>query len=170
MRLDPVRTAVTVPGTPEDAFATFVDRFEAWWPREYTWSNGVLEGIGIEPRVGGLCWERGPYGMRYDWGRVLAWEPPQRLGFSWQIGFDRTPTPNPAHASEIEVRFVGSGPGGGDPTTRVELEHRAFERHGADAAAYRAAMASQPGWPSILRRFADAVEARRDAPWLGLTT
>jgi uncharacterized protein YndB with AHSA1/START domain len=71
---------------------------------------------------------------------------------SWQIAFDRTPEPNPAKASEVEVRFSEDGLG-----TRVALEHRAFSRHGERAAAYRAGMASPSGWPMMLERFARSI-------------
>ncbi|HEV8653938.1 MAG TPA: SRPBCC family protein [Candidatus Limnocylindria bacterium] len=136
---------------PEQAFAGFVN-LGRWWPREYTWSLDVLQSIGIEPRLGGACFERGPNGFECDWGRVLLWDPPRRIVFSWQIAFDRTPEPNPAKASEVEVRFSEDGLG-----TRVALEHRAFSRHGERAAAYRAGMASPSGWPMMLERFARSI-------------
>ncbi|HEX2844415.1 MAG TPA: SRPBCC domain-containing protein, partial [Candidatus Limnocylindria bacterium] len=107
---------------PEAAFGHFVDRFETWWPREYSWSGDALESIGIEPRVGGFCFERGPHGLRLDWGRVTAWEPPHRLGFSWQIEMDRTPQPIPAHASSVELRFEPAGAG-----CWLTLLHSGFE-------------------------------------------
>jgi uncharacterized protein YndB with AHSA1/START domain len=133
----------------ERAFAAFAD-LGAWWPAEYSWAGDVLEEIGIEPREGGHCYELGPHGIRCDWGRVTAWEPPRRLVFTWQIGPQREPAPDPARASEVEVRF--------DATT-VTLEHRDFERHGPDAENYRAALASEHGWPYILGRYAATLSA-----------
>jgi uncharacterized protein YndB with AHSA1/START domain len=162
----PIRERVTVVGSPDDAFATFADGFATWWPRQASWSGDVLESIGIEPRVGGFLWERGPHGFRADFGRVQAWEPPHRLVFSWQVGPDRTPEPNPARASEVEVRFRALG----DGRTRVELEHRGFERHGEGGEAYRDGMAADAGWPSLLRAYASALQRRSEAPWEGLTT
>jgi len=147
---DSVRGTVTVQTSPERAWEAFTAGFAGWWPREYTWAGGVLEDIGIEPREGGLCSERGPHGFRCDWGRVLAWDPPRRLVLAWQIGPTRAPVPDPAKASEVEVRFVPAGP----ETTRVELEHRHFARHGDDADAYRAGMGSPQGWTWILERYA----------------
>lgn len=136
---------------PERAFAAFVN-LGRWWPREYTWSQDVLQTIGIEPRLGGACFERGPHGFECDWGRVLVWEPPGRIVFSWQIAFDRTPEPDPARASEVEVRFTEEALG-----TRVALAHRAFARHGGKAAAYREGMGSTQGWPMMLERYAKSV-------------
>ena len=48
------------------------------------------------------------------------------------------------------MRFAGVG----GLATRVELEHRAFERRGEGADGYRAAMDSPQGWPLLLERFA----------------
>jgi uncharacterized protein YndB with AHSA1/START domain len=84
---------------------------------------------------------------------VLVWEPPRRLVLAWQISPERAPEPDPAKASEVEVRFVAEGPS----VTRVELEHRGFERHGAGGAGYRAGMGAPQGWPYILDRYAMAV-------------
>jgi uncharacterized protein YndB with AHSA1/START domain len=146
---EPIRAAVTVPLPADQAFPAFAD-LARWWPQEYTWAADTLEDIGLEPREGGFCYERGPHGFTCHWGRVLAWEPPTHLVFTWQIAPDRVPQPNPAKASEVEVTFHPADPSG----TRVELEHRALARHGDAADAYRQAMASPQGWPLILDRYA----------------
>lgn len=150
---DAVRAVVSVPLTTEQAFERFTRDISHWWPKEYTWSGKVLETIGIEPGVGGMCTERGPHGFRLDWGRVLVWEPPGRLVFTWQISPSRVPEPDPERSSEVEVRFRADGP----QATRVELEHRGFSRHGEGAGEYQAGMASPQGWPYILERFAQAI-------------
>ncbi|HVS64513.1 MAG TPA: SRPBCC family protein [Thermoanaerobaculia bacterium] len=165
MSIDPIRLSADLAVDPDAAFATFVDRFGDWWPPEYSWSGGSLESIGIEPRVGGFCFERGPYGLRLDWGRVTAWDPPRRLAFSWQMEMDRTPQPNPARASEVEVRFEPVAGG-----SRVTLVHDAFERHAVRPDAYREALAAPDGWPRILDRYAARVRRTSEAPWEGLTT
>jgi uncharacterized protein YndB with AHSA1/START domain len=140
---EPIRRSVTV-GLPVDqAFAAFAD-LARWWPREYTWAGDTLEDIGIGPREGGFCFERGPHGFTCHWGRVLVWDPPARLVLAWQIAPDRAPEPNPAKASKVEVRFRSAGSAG----TRVDLEHRAFPHHGDAADTYRQALASPQGWPS----------------------
>jgi uncharacterized protein YndB with AHSA1/START domain len=147
-----IRHEVTIQLPPEAAFARLVDDLGDWWPPEYTWSQAVLEEIRIEPREGGMCFERGPHGFRCDWGRVLTFEPPLRLAFTWQIGPRREPVPDERRASEVELRFEAAGP----RATRVVLEHRGFERHGEDGDAYRDALASEQGWPYILGRYAAA--------------
>ncbi len=149
---EPIRGSVTVPVPAAEAFAAFTD-LARWWPREYTWAADTLEDIGIEPHEGGHCYERGPQGFTCHWGTVLVWDPPARLTFLWQIAPDRVPEPNPAKASEVEVRFHPADPS----ATRVDLEHRAFARHGDAGHTYRQAMASPPGWPLILDRYASTL-------------
>jgi uncharacterized protein YndB with AHSA1/START domain len=149
---DACAATVTVSGSPERAFATFFDGFADWWPREFTWSQEVLETIAVEPHEGGRAFERGPDGFHLDWGRVRVVERPHRAVFTWQISPRREPVPDPAHASEVEVRFVDAG----DGTTRVHLEHRGFSRHGEGADEYRRLMGEQ-GWPHALERYVRTV-------------
>ena len=149
---DAIRLTLMVPASAERAFAVFVEGFASWYPGKYTWSQDVLDVIGIEGREGGRCFERGPEGFWIDWGRVLVWDPPRRLVFSWQISPRREPVPNPEKASEVELRFHEEGPW----STRVGFEHRDFSRHGEGAEGYLEAMGSQQGWPYILERYAAA--------------
>lgn len=144
-----IKHGLTVPLSVEAAFSLFVHKLMAWWPREYTWSNDVLELIAIEPVLGGRCFERGPHRFEVDWGRVLVWEHPARLVFTWQISPRREPEPNPAKASEVEVRFTARTA----DTTEVAFEHRLIERHGAGSAEYHAALSTPQGWPYILGRY-----------------
>lgn len=145
-----VQLEVTV--TPEVAFAAFTERLAAWWPRAYTWSRDALEAIGIEPRVGGHCYEIGPGGFRCDWGTVFAWAPGERLSFAWQISPGREPVLDLEQASLVDVYFTPTA----DGATRVRLVHSRFERHGSGSADYRAAMGSERGWPWILEQYRTA--------------
>lgn len=149
---DLIEHTFTVPVTPERAFSLFTSEMATWWPREYTWANDTLESIGIEPREGGRCFERGPHGFACDWGRVTQWNPPHGLAFLWQISPARAPEPNPAKASEVALRFEADGAG----AARVSFEHRGFSNHGEGAAEYRAAMDSAKGWTYILGRYQEA--------------
>lgn len=148
--------SVLVYADAETAFSVFVERFSAWWPPEYTWSRKALVEIGIEQRIDGKCYEIGPYGFRYDWGRVVDLQAPERVGFTWQISPSRVPEPDPAHSSAVEISFTQGSDAG---TTHVTLVHRGFERHGESADAYLEGMASDAGWPYILGRYADVVNS-----------
>jgi uncharacterized protein YndB with AHSA1/START domain len=126
----PVRCAVTVPLSPERAFALFTEGFFSWWPHGHQLGKADLADVVLEPRTGGRYYERGVDGSECDWGQVLACEPPHRIVVSWRINANDDTwfaDPDPARASEFEVTFVAQP----DGQTRVELEHRHFERHGA---------------------------------------
>jgi uncharacterized protein YndB with AHSA1/START domain len=88
-------------------------------------------------------------GGECEWGRVVVFEPPHRLVVTWQIDGQWQYDPDPARASEVEVRFTEEA-----GHTRVELEHRAIDRHGEDAEQLRKAVESPGGWPGILDGYA----------------
>jgi uncharacterized protein YndB with AHSA1/START domain len=85
-------------------------------------------------------------------GHVLVWEPAQRFVCSWEISADWKPDARAVFASEVEVRFVPEGEG----TTRVELEHRKFERMAAPGGE-KMRNDVDGGWPAILKLFADEI-------------
>jgi uncharacterized protein YndB with AHSA1/START domain len=147
MTTEPLRAEIELTGPPDAAFELFTTGFERWWPREFSWSGADhLESIGIQPHLGGALFELGPHGLRWDWGRVLAWEPGHRLVFSWQIGPDRVPVPLAEDATEVEATFTETGTG----RTSVVVVHRGWERHGEAGAEYREAFAQV--WPYALGR------------------
>jgi uncharacterized protein YndB with AHSA1/START domain len=100
----------------------------------------------LEGRVGGLIFERTPAGVVYEWGEITAWEPPRRLGYLWYLRQDR------ADAAEVEITFVDLG----DSTTRVEIEHRGWERLGAGGPDRR--RANTAGWNALLPHFTQACD------------
>lgn len=146
--LQPVRCSIAVAARPTDAFNGFVDGIGRWWPLAYTYSGDQFETAAIEPHAGGRWFERGLDGVETTWGTVRAFEPERRLVVSWGVSPKRTPEPS-GKESEVEIRFVQASGG-----TRVELEHRDFERHGEGARQLREGMASRQGWPLILACFA----------------
>jgi uncharacterized protein YndB with AHSA1/START domain len=151
--IEPVVRTVTVAVPIQRAWNVFTRDFSTWWPATHHISTEPMETCLIEPREGGRWYEVGSDGSECDWGVVVAWEPPLRLMLSWQIGSDWKYEPDPMHASEIEVLFTPDGPN----ATRVDLEHRGFERHAAGATEMRAAIDGKGGWGDILERFARAV-------------
>lgn len=154
----PVRCAVTVPLSLERAFALFTEGFFSWWPHGHHLGKADLADVVLEPRTGGRYYERGVDGSECDWGQVLACDPPHRIVVSWRINAnDDTwfPDPDPARASEFEVTFVAQP----DGQTRVELEHRHFERHGAGGEGIHAGVSSPGGWVTILDSYAKVAAA-----------
>jgi hypothetical protein len=101
----------------------------------------------LEPGVGGRIYERTPAGVEHDWGEVTVWEPPIRLGYLWHLRRDR------ADATDVEIRFSD----GGEGRTRVEIEHRGWERLGADGPGWRDR--NHAGWRTLFPHFVAAAEA-----------
>ena len=142
---------ITVSVPVEQAFHVFTSSFDSWWPREYHFGQAEMAEAILEPGEGGRWYERGTDGTERDWGRVLVWEPPQRLVITWQTNGLYQYDPDPAHASEIEVRFTADGP----EQTVVELEHRYLDRL-ASGDSIRGMIQSGGGWIAILELFAKA--------------
>jgi uncharacterized protein YndB with AHSA1/START domain len=147
-----VGKTVTVNAPREHAFRVWTERFNDWWPSGHHIGEADMERAVIEWREGGRAYELGVDGSECDWGRVLVYEPPSRIVCSWQIGGDWKFNPDPARASEYEVRFIEQD----DNTTLVEFEHRNLERHGAEDAQKLHTAFNQPsgGWAGILEGFA----------------
>ncbi len=108
----------------------------------------------VEAHPGGRIYDVGVDGSECTWARVLAYEPPEKFVFSWDISPQWQIETDPERTSEIEVTFTPEG----DQTTRVTLEHRHLDRHGEGWEGVRGAVGSDGGWPSGLRRFAEHVE------------
>ena len=149
----PVQKSVTVKATPERAFEVFTAGYDSWWPRSHHIGKAPMQKAVIESRAGGRCYTEQTDGTACDWGTVLVWEPPHRLVIAWQIDGRWQYEPELARSSEVEVRFTRAG----DGLTRVDLEHRHLERHGADAVAIRAGIDSANGWGSLLELYAAQV-------------
>ena len=87
-------------------------------------------------------------------GFVRVWEPPKRLVVSRHLGPDWQFRPDPAQASEVEIQFHSEAPS----VTRVELEHRAIERHGEGYEKIRAGVDSPEGWTFVLEAYVAATK------------
>jgi uncharacterized protein YndB with AHSA1/START domain len=148
----PVQKSVTVRTGAEHAFRVFTEGFDTWWPKSHHIGSSPMKRAVIEGRVGGRCYGEHEDGTDCPWGTVLVWEPPRRFVFAWQITPDWKYQPHLAQASEVEVRFTAVG----DGSTRVDLEHRHFERHGDGAEKMKMGVDSAQGWGSLLQLFAQA--------------
>jgi uncharacterized protein YndB with AHSA1/START domain len=147
-----VRTSIVVETPIERAFSVFTEGMASWWPEDHHILEADLAEMVFEPRVGGHIYDRGVDGSECRWARVLAYEPPSRLVFSWNVNLQWRLETDPAKASEVEVRFVAEDA----DRTRVELEHRKLERHGEGWEQMRDAVGSPGGWGRGMGLFADA--------------
>jgi uncharacterized protein YndB with AHSA1/START domain len=146
-----VRRSITVEAPIERAFSVFTDDIGTWWNPEHHLIE--VKEMRFDPFVGGHVSDIGVDGSECRWSRVLAYDKPSRVVFSWDIALDWTIETDPEKTSEIEVRFTAEGP----DRTLVELEHRNLERHGDGWESMRSAVDAPNGWN--LQPFADAVAA-----------
>jgi uncharacterized protein YndB with AHSA1/START domain len=134
-----IRKTVNVALPVEKAFRLFTDGIGTWWP----FATHSIGGEAVEAAVFDVeakrLYERAADGTEHDWGDILAWEPPNRFLLGWRV--------NPARpGTEVEVRFEPEGTG-----TRVELEHRGWEKCGpGERSSY------DGGWEHVLGKFAEA--------------
>jgi uncharacterized protein YndB with AHSA1/START domain len=137
-----VRSSIVVEAPVERAFSVFTEDIGSWWPPDHHVLEAELAEMVFEPRVGGHVYDVGLDGSRCLWARVLAYDPPHRFVFSWDINLQWQIETDPQKTSEVEVRFIPEGP----DATRVELEHRNLERHGEGWERMRDAVGSPNGW------------------------
>lgn len=145
----PVLKSVVVNAPQERAFKIFTEFFGGWWPSTHHIGKQPYETAILEGRLGGRWYERATDGTECEWGRVLAWEPPAKVVLSWHIGADWQYDPDPEKASTVEVRFIPESAS----ATRVELEHRNIERHGAAGDNLRQQVDSPGGWGTVLELY-----------------
>lgn len=146
--IEPLRLTFEVACPAEHAFETWTARIDSWWPADHTVSGLDEAEVILERRVGGRIFERTPGGDEHEWGEITAWEPPRRLGYLWHLRRDR------ADATEVEIRFTERE----DGTTQVDIEHRGWERLGAEGQTWRDR--NRGGWETLLPHFV-AVAAKR---------
>ncbi len=143
-----VRHEVVVDLPQEEAFWAFTD-MDRIKPREHNMLAVPIEQTVLEQHVGGDVYDRGIDGSRCRWGRVLTFNPPAVLAFSWDIGPNWQVASHLTRTSEVEVTFTPDGP---DRTT-VVLVHRHLERHGEGWQGMRDGVDGDDGWPLYLARY-----------------
>jgi Activator of Hsp90 ATPase homolog 1-like protein len=145
-----ISKSAVVSATPERAFEVFTEEIATWWPYKTHSVEGSSEGDTVPQTV---VFETGPNGRVYEimstgeeahWANVGVWDPPHRFLLEWKVN------PNAAATTEVEVRFTPEGDG-----TRVDLEHRGFERLGDAAETTHESYSS--GWPTVVQAFVDSL-------------
>ena len=149
-----IKTDVVVDAPLEHAFRVFTERFDQIKPREHNMLQVDIAESVLEPRSGGRVYDRGVDGSECQWGRVLAYEPPARIVFTWDISPHWQIETDLDRASEVEVRFSEETP----ERTRVTLEHRHLDRHGEGWQGLREGVAGDQGWPLYLARYAEQAQ------------
>lgn len=154
-----VRRQVVVSAPVEQAFSAFVDRFGEFKPAEHNLRGAPIVSTVFDAHVGGHIYDVAEDGTVCRWARVLAFDPPRRVVFSWDIGPTWELETDTANTSEVEVRFDAETPN----RTRVTLEHRHLDRHGPGWQSLADGIAHDQGWPLYLTRY-EAILAG-DSSW-----
>jgi uncharacterized protein YndB with AHSA1/START domain len=145
--------SIVVEAPIERAFSVFTDDFGSFKPPDHNLLDVEIAETVFESHVGGNIYDRGVDGSECRWARVLAYEPPNRVVFSWDISAQWQIETDHDKTSEVEVRFIAETP----DRTRVELEHRNLDRHGEGWEAERDGVGGDQGWPLYLDRFAQRI-------------
>jgi uncharacterized protein YndB with AHSA1/START domain len=154
-----VRHEVLVDLPPDEAFWKFAD-LDKIKPREHNMLAVPIAETVLEQRAGGDLYDRGIDGTICRWGRVLVFDPPRTIAFSWDIGPDWQVISDLDRASEVEITFAGEDNG----RTRVTLVHHHLERHGEGWESLRAGLDAADGWLLYLGRYVGLVPGRVEVP------
>jgi uncharacterized protein YndB with AHSA1/START domain len=104
----PVRKSIFVNVSPERAFRVFTIGMGRWWRPDHHIASTPFAEIVVEPRAGGRWFERDKDGAECEWGKILAWEPPARVVFGWQLNqdwkYDPISSPSSRCASRRKAR------------------------------------------------------------------
>lgn len=144
--IEPINLSFEVACPVDRAFAVWTGGIAQWWPADHTVSGESDLTVILEGRPGGRIFERCASGVEHVWGAVTIWEPPSRLGYTWHLNRDRS------DATDVEIRFVPQG----DRVTRVEIEHRGWERLGTDGESWRDR--NHGGWATLLPHYIAATQ------------
>jgi uncharacterized protein YndB with AHSA1/START domain len=140
--MEPIRKSVFVRCDVERAFDLYTLGTDTWWPLETHSRHDEIDGAKVErvefpTEAGRPILEHLSTGDALPWGEILVLERPHRLVIAWK------PNASPNPPTEVEVTFTPEGEG-----TRVDLEHRGWERLGAVAEESRAGY--DEGWDVVL--------------------
>jgi uncharacterized protein YndB with AHSA1/START domain len=146
-----IQNSIVVDAPIERAFSVFTEDFGSFKPREHNMLQVDIAETVFEAHAGGHIYDRGVDGSECRWARVLTFEPPNRVVFSWDISPYWQIETDLDKTSEVEVRFISET----TERTRIELEHRDLDRHGEGWEGVRDGVHGDQGWPLYLQRFAD---------------
>jgi uncharacterized protein YndB with AHSA1/START domain len=145
------KASIEVNAPQQRAFEVFTRDFGSFKPPDHNLLAVPIAETVVETHVGGHIIDRGTDGSECRWARVLAYEPPDRFMFSWDIGPTWQIETDPTRTSEVEVTFSALA----EERTRVDIEHRHLDRHGDGWTGIREGVSAGEGWPLYLNRYAD---------------
>ena len=140
------------------SFEVFTIGIGSWWDADKHILRAPLARMEFQPWVGGQIIDHGTDRTTCAWSRILAYEAPHRVVFSWDITTRWEVETDPTKASEVEITFEAVGP----DRTRVVLTHRYLDRHGHGWEGMRDAVSS--GWN--LDGFSSFLVDDQPLPWI----
>jgi uncharacterized protein YndB with AHSA1/START domain len=141
--LPAVQKSVIVNAPVERAFEVFTDGLATWWPLgTHSLGKDQIDHMVFEHHAGGRVYEILKDGSEREWADVLAYDRLSSFTLAWRPYELAEEGP----ATELEVRFIADG-----DQTRVELEHRGWERLGDEAAESQQSYDS--GWDFVLGQY-----------------
>jgi uncharacterized protein YndB with AHSA1/START domain len=154
-----VTASIEVSVDPNTAFKVFTSEIDAWWQRGPMNWNDPDRAIGVrfEPGMGGRWLEvhDADTGEGFEMGRISAWEPGERLAFTYlDAGHE-------IDGTEVEVRFEPVAGG-----TRVTVEHSGWTNVAPDVANRKMAT-KRWGWGNILNWYGNHLFVSRILPHQG---
>jgi uncharacterized protein YndB with AHSA1/START domain len=142
-----IAKSVVVAAPPEHAFRVFTEQIHTWWPlRTHAVEPEQAETVVLEGFRGGRLFERTADGAEHKWGTIVAWDPPNRLGYTWHPGRGEET------AQEVELTFTAE-----DEGTRVDLRHWGWEKLGGRMAETVADY--DEGWNLVIGRYVERANA-----------
>ena len=144
--IDPIVVEFDIRASPGHAFRVWTENPSMWWPRSHTVTRDPGLTVVFEPFQGGRIYERGSDGAEHEWGEVVMWEPPIRIGYLWHLFFDRS------EATDITVTFTEIESG-----ARVRLIQSGFEKLSNDVAAERRRRTSD-AWLELTELYREAIQ------------
>jgi hypothetical protein len=141
LKIESIEKQIKVSLNQEAAFRLFTEGMDKWWPlASHSVGEEKAKTCVFEGHVGGRIYEVMEDGSQAEWGKVLTWEPFEKVTFTWYPG--RTPDT----AQEVMVTF-NETPGG----TQVDLVHKGWEILGEKAQTGR--VGYDFGWDFVLANY-----------------
>ena len=157
--ISPVRKTVVVQTTVSKAFEVFTVGIDRWWPKFASLGDTPIVESVFEPFPGGRWYSKHEDGGELVRGHVRVLQPPNYLVLTWEVSAEFKPDPRQELSSDVAVRFVQETA----DATRVDLEHRNFDRMGASAGEIMRSRVDS-GWSKMLEFFAKAVSGGSNGP------
>ena len=154
----PVRKSIVVGASPQRAFEVFTTGIDRWWPKTHGIGMTAITKSVIEPFQGGRWYTAHADGTEVVIGHIRVWDPGKRFVVGWEIS--RGLEAGCAHRAGLRGR--GAASARKVRGTRVDLEHRDFQRMGEEPG-QKMRTGVDGGWPGILEFYAAEMDARESS-------